>query len=167
MESWTLIFTENQLIRHLYLLPSSCHPPQTTENIPYSLALRIIRIRTDPVKRDKRLVELKNLLINRNYNTGLINHAIKKALSVPRSVALQPMFKSKNQMRPIFAVPYDPRHPDIPNIVKKHWRSMIYSDTYLKDVFPDPPIVAFKRQKNLRDLTIKAKIYSKTSKYQR
>ena len=28
--------------RNQYLLPSSCHPTQTTKNIPFSLALRIV-----------------------------------------------------------------------------------------------------------------------------
>ena len=36
-----------------YLLPSSCHPPHCTDNIPYSLALRIQRICTDAGERDQ------------------------------------------------------------------------------------------------------------------
>ena len=30
--------------RNMYLLPSSCHPPSCTKNIPFSLCLRIVRI---------------------------------------------------------------------------------------------------------------------------
>ena len=29
--------------RNQYLLPSSCHPAHITENIPYSMAMRIVR----------------------------------------------------------------------------------------------------------------------------
>ena len=43
--------------RNMYLLPSSCHPPHVTENIPFSLALRIIRICSQP---DKRKLDCKN-----------------------------------------------------------------------------------------------------------
>ena len=39
--------------RNQYILPSSCHPYNTTKYIPYSLGLRIIRICTSPENRDK------------------------------------------------------------------------------------------------------------------
>ena len=38
-----------------YLLTSSCHPPQITENIPFSLAYRIVRICSEPATRDRRV----------------------------------------------------------------------------------------------------------------
>ena len=53
--------------RNQYLLPSSCHPAHVTSNIPFSLAYRIVRICSDPETRDKRLDELKQLLVDRNY----------------------------------------------------------------------------------------------------
>ena len=45
--------------------------------------------------------------------------------------------------------------------VQKHWRSMTYMDPYLKEVFPEPPLVAYKRQKSIRDFLIRAKIPKK------
>ena len=42
--------------RNMYLLTSSCHPNHVTENIPYSLALRIVRICSRTEARDQRLV---------------------------------------------------------------------------------------------------------------
>ena len=47
--------------RNQYLLPSSCHPKQTTRAIPKYLGLRIVRICSDPKNRDLRLKELKSL----------------------------------------------------------------------------------------------------------
>ena len=38
--------------RNQYLLTSSCHPAHVTENIPFSLALRIVRICTHPEDRE-------------------------------------------------------------------------------------------------------------------
>ena len=40
---------------HQYLLPTSCHPPHCSKNIPYSLALRIRRICFDDEAFDKRV----------------------------------------------------------------------------------------------------------------
>ena len=59
-----------------YLLPSSCHPKQTTRSIPISLSMRIVRICTDPRIRDIRLGELNSLLTERNYQEQSINRAI-------------------------------------------------------------------------------------------
>ena len=39
--------------RNQYLLPSSCHPSHVTQNIPFSLALRIVRICTYSTDREK------------------------------------------------------------------------------------------------------------------
>ena len=37
------------------------------------------------------------------------------------------------------------------------WRSMI-QDPRLKEVFPKPPLVAYKRPKNIRDTSIRSKV---------
>ena len=47
-----------------YLLPSSCHPKMTTRASPFSLALRIVRICSNPEQRDMRLDALKESLVN-------------------------------------------------------------------------------------------------------
>ena len=64
--------------RNQYLLPSSCHPAHITNNIPFSLAYRIVRICSEPDTRDQRLDELRQLLLDRNYKNNIINSAIKE-----------------------------------------------------------------------------------------
>ena len=142
--------------RNQYLLPSSCHPVNcTTKSIPVSLALRIVRICSKPEWRDQRLEELSNLLQSRGYSTGVINRAIYKAKSCSRKRALKKVTKNNIKNRPVFAVKYDPRLPSIQSIQSKHWRSMINQDPYLSEVFPKPPLTAFKKQRNIRDILIK------------
>ena len=51
--------------RNMYLLPSSCHPPACTKNIPFSLCLRIVRICSKPEDREKQFLKLKELMENR------------------------------------------------------------------------------------------------------
>ena len=57
-------------------------------------------------------------------------------------------------------VSWDPRLPSFSAINSKHWRTMTASDPYLKEVFPEPPLTAYKRQKNVRDYIIRAKVPS-------
>jgi hypothetical protein len=62
--------------RNMYLLPSSCHPQQHHENVPYGLAMRINQICSYPETRDIRMSELQETLINREYQPGLVKAAI-------------------------------------------------------------------------------------------
>ena len=145
--------------RNQYLLTDSCHSMTCIKNVPFSLALRIVRICSKPEHRENRFSELKNLLTVRGYSVRLIDSAIQRARSIPRKVSL---YKSKNtkesNKRPVFAVSYDPRLPSITSLQAKHWRTMVGQDSYLAEVFPDPPLTAFKRQKNLKDYLVRAKV---------
>ena len=66
--------------------------------------------------------------------------------------------KTKTNNRPVLVLQYDPKLPSLSKIINKHYRSMVTQDQYLKDVFPLPPLVAYKRPRNVRDLVVKAKV---------
>ena len=106
--------------RNQYLLSSSCHPPHITDNIPFSLALRIVRICTHKEDREKRFSELKSLLISRDYKPRSVDAAIDRARKIPREQALKKVEKSKNSKRPVLVISFDPRLPSITGIVKRH-----------------------------------------------
>ena len=73
--------------------------------------------------------------------------------------------KKANERRPVFATKFDPRIPALQPIIAKHWRSMIGQDKHLKECFEQPPLTAFRRQTNLRDLLIKSKVPPPTKPY--
>ena len=148
--------------RNQYLLTSSCNPAHVTENIPFSLALRIVRICSLQETREKRFSELKDLLLSRGYEARGIDAAVDRARKIPRLEALKRVVRSKTARRPVFVITYDPRLPSISGIVKKNWRSMV-QDPHLAEVFPLPPLIAYKRPANIRDKLIRSKIPNKTS----
>ena len=100
------------------------------------------------------------LLINRGYSERTINSAIDRARGIPRNIALRRVLKKKEDRRPVFALTYDPRMPPIQTIQAKHWRSMVSQDPYLAEVYQQPPLTAFRRQRNLKDHLIRAKVPS-------
>ena len=91
--------------------------------------------------------ELKSMLLARNYRSGMIDAALKKARAIPREEALKCVVKTTNIRRPVCVVSWDPRFPSLSAMQQKHWQSMTTSDPYLAEVFPDPPLIAYKRQK--------------------
>ena len=128
------------------------------DNIPYSLALRIVRICSLEEDREEGLEELRELLLARSYRPGLVDTAISRARAIPRGVALQPRATHQQTRRPIHVVTYDPRLPQVQQIHNKHWRSMKVLDPRMSEVFPEPPMVAYRRQKNVKDFLVRSKI---------
>ena len=69
-------------------LPSNCHSKSTTQAIPLSLSLRLVRISTKQYQRDLRLRELKELLEAKQYPHNFIERANDKAKKITRKVVL-------------------------------------------------------------------------------
>ena len=152
--------------RNQFLLPTSNHPKSTIRSIPFSQSLRIVRICTDKNKRDIRLEELRKLFLDRNYSPETVDRAIQKAKQVPRHLALRKKLSEKKEKRPVLALNFDPRLPNIPEIQAKHWRSMKNQDQYLSKVFPKQPMTAFRRENNLKSLLIRAKVPPKQKMFE-
>jgi hypothetical protein len=156
---------KKQTDRNQYLLPSSCHPKQTTKSIPYSLGLRIVRICSEPINREIRLEELKVSLMKRDHKEENIDTSLRRAKRVPRELALRRVAKPNQSQRPVFALTYDPRLPSIGSLQAKHWRSMKTRDQHLANVFPSPPLTAFRRQPNIRSFIIRAAVAKPKGRY--
>ena len=99
--------------------------------------------------------------MDRKYPDGMINSAVCKAKSIPRAVAIRKVVEeNSSKKRPVFVISWDPRLPSLSTMTQKHWRSMINQDQLMKEVFPERPLIAFKRQRNLEDSLIREKIQS-------
>ena len=72
-----------------YLLPSSCHPGHISRNIPYSLAYRLLRICSDHQVFLKRLEELRQDLLARQYPAKIVHQAFEKVKLISRDEALK------------------------------------------------------------------------------
>ncbi|XP_060598432.1 uncharacterized protein LOC132752158 [Ruditapes philippinarum] len=145
--------------KHQYLLPSSCHPRHCCKNIPYSLALRIKRICSNPSTFYIRAKELSEHLRKRGYKEEDIANAILNADSKHRKDLLEYKHQSSGstQNKIPFVLTY---HPDLPNtraIIDKHW-PIIESSQKLNKMFPTKPTIAYRRPKSLRDILVRAQL---------
>ena len=64
----------------------------------------------------------------------------------------------KRSSRPVLAITYEPRLPCIPQILKKHWRTMVTVDPHLAELFNLPPLTAYRGPSNLKDKLIRSKV---------
>ena len=144
-----------------YLLPSSCHPSHIFNNIPYSLALRLVRICSTNETLNLRFKELETMLLSRNYNKNVISAAIERASLLDRREVLKKVTKTESK-RVIMVLRYHPKLVSVSNIIKKHYTTMI-KDPILKKIFPERPMLAFAQPPNLRNMLVRAKHPSKVN----
>ena len=104
-------------------------------------------------------------MLKRGYKKDNILSAFNKARRIPREKLLKKVSQKKENKRPVFATPYDPRLPSIPSLQIKHWRSMTNKNKYLAEVFQSPPLTAFKRQPNIRSHLIRAAVAKPQGRY--
>ncbi len=145
--------------KHTYLLPTSCHPPHTFKGIPFSQALRIRRICSEPTEEEIHLNHLKTHLLKRNYDEEIIDKQITKAKTHERKGLLTYKQKQKKSQRVPLVITYNPAFNNIRPIINRHLH-ILQNDERLKQIFTTPPIIAFRRPRNTRDLLVSAKVPS-------
>ena len=144
--------------KHQYLLKTSCHPNHTKQTIPFSLFLRIRRICSTDAFFDKRSEELIKHLVQRGYSRYSLQKDANRVRAIPRHATLQPQEqKATKTDRTPFVISFNPALPKISSIVKKHI-NILQSSANCKQVFPHPPVIAYKRNASLRDLLVHSEL---------
>ena len=139
---------------HQYLHRQSCHPPHCKRSIAFSQALRLRRICARPDDYERRIGELKTYLVNRGYNEEAIQHQIDKASELSREDLLRKERKNKEQVTPL-VVGFHPNLPNLTRILHDH-QCVINTSPRLSGAIPKPPLVAYRRPPNLRNLLVRA-----------
>ena len=85
-----------------------------------------------------------------------------QAKLIPRSKALENI-KKKTTDRVTFVIDYAPQLPSISGIIQSGWRVMS-RDPLMKKVFPEPPMVAWRRPQSIKDKLIKTKVPAVTGR---
>ncbi len=134
---------------HAYLNYSSCHPRHIVNSIPYSQAVRIKRICSDPDQCMSRLKDLKSNLQARGFPARLIQRSIDMALNNT---------KPNDQTRDTKAIPliltYDPRKKAMNKIITDN-EKLLETDSmgsgFKKEYHT---MVTYRRPRNLKDILV-------------
>ena len=93
---------------HQYLHSSSCHPYNCKKGIPYSQALRLNRICSDPISFDRRSNDLEKWLIERGYSEREVLKQILRARGFSRDSQLDRENIREEQDKITFKLTYYP-----------------------------------------------------------
>ena len=102
---------------------------------------------------------LKNKMVNRGYRSKRIQGIIDTVKFEQRNESLyKPKQTPENNTKPlVLGTRYSDCSKSICRILKKHWH-LINSDATLKQVFPEPPMVAHKNNPSLANKLVRSKL---------
>ena len=144
---------------HAYLNYASSHPQSTKDSIPYSQFLRLRRLCSCDTDFESRAREMKGFFLKQGYDHGCVSRGLERARGVSRADALSRRRRDTQSHRPVLALTYHPHNIPVKNIIVKNFH-LVQADDDLKDLFPQPPLVAYRRDVNLRDLLVHSRLLS-------
>ena len=130
----------------------SFHPNNCKTGIIYSQALRYRRIISNNEDFEHHLKRLLVTLLKRGYNIGLINEMFAKVRSLSRDDLLQYHKRSPTHKLP-FVIPFNWNTLHIGKKLHCHWH-LIHDDQSLRGLSSAVPIMAFKRNRNIKDILV-------------
>ena len=95
---------------------------------------------------------------NRDYPDSVVNTAQHRAQQIDRQSALQMSQKEKDERIPI-ALTYHPHNLAAKNIILKNFQ-LLQSDNETGRIFSQPPLVSFKRNKNIGNFLVRSVLKS-------
>ena len=136
--------------RNAYLHYNSYHPTSMKNNIPYGQALRVKTICTNETDLSPSLHQMKEKFTNRGYPRDIIEKQLNRAKSIERKDLLKKSRKDpENTLR--FCTTYNKGLPNIRNAMNNNWH-LLHINKKISSTFSTMPILAFRRNKNLKEL---------------
>ena len=97
--------------------------------------------------------------MNRGYEEQQLDWEIQQVLDIPREMDSQPCNDQDKSARIQLVVTYHPTLPSLGITTRQH-QNILHTLEWLQKAFPSPPLIAFRRPNNLRDLLVRAKLTS-------
>ena len=141
---------------HLYLMPSSCHPPHTFKGVPKGLATRTRRICSSTATFQEQSQLLKSNLCNRGYKARIVQTAIDEISNKDRKTLLRYKTRTESNRVPLVTT-YHPVLKDLNNILRKNL-PILHKNEKMAKVFKEPPMVSFRRPRNLKDMVVRTRL---------
>ena len=98
---------------------------------------------------------LRTDLLSRKYSSNSIQLSFDKVLSLNRKKCIEKVSQKENSRIPL-VLPFHKALPKVSNILLKHWKILCDKYPEAKNFLPDPPMVCYTRDKNLRDILVRA-----------
>ena len=142
--------------KQLYVHADSYHPNATKKAIMKGETKRYLRTNSNKKNFENMKIKLIHKLKHRGYKKEEVLNEIKDITFSERPQTLLKKVKTKNQ-KIIFSTQFCDNIHKFRRIIHKHWKP-VQQDPFLKEIFPERPLIAHKTAPNLRKRLIRAKL---------
>ena len=133
-----------------YLPYTSSHPRHTKNNIPYNLARRICMIVENQDIRKRRLYDLKQILLRKQYPAEIIDYGVNKALTQTTEELRRVREQAIKNNLLCLVTTYNPNNPQVFQLVRKTL-PMLNQNSSLKSIMSKTKVIHSQRQpRNLK-----------------
>ncbi|XP_038051962.1 uncharacterized protein LOC119724781 [Patiria miniata] len=143
-----------------YLERTSSHPNHVFKGFIKGEILRYARNTNNEDDFLQKVQSFEEKLLKRGYNQADI-HKCKQSIdfSQRKSMIHTEQVKTQKELPLVFTTTYNPhvKHMDIKRALSRHWH-LISGNPTLKEVFPKPPLVAYKIAENIKKRLVRAKL---------
>ena len=148
-----------QTHRFAQLLTVLVFPPiSRQDSIPYSQFLRLRRLCSEDSDFNSKCDEISNFFSEHGYPDSILSKALNRVQNVNRESALEPS-ASDNEERIPFTITFHPNNLAARNVVLRSFK-ILQSDPETAPIFPNLPLVSFKRDRNLRNSLVRSSLPS-------
>ena len=152
---------------HNYLHNRSYHYPKAIRSIPKSQFIRIRRICTSLQDYWTNANQFVTFFANRGYNQARLSQCAKEVAAYNRQDLLTQKPKQQEEENRIpLVISWHHKFKDIANVLHYHYDRIAKNNPSFKEIFPQPPIIAYRRAKNISDKIIRANHWGKKKKEQ-
>ena len=141
---------------HDYVQRSSYHPQHSLRAIPKGQFIRLRRICTHLSDYRKHAETFITFFRQRGYSETDLRKIANSVQCHPREDYLTYKKKSDESVIPL-VLTYHHKTADFSNILRNCYSSMITRFPDMKDIFPRPPLVSYRRPRNLRNWLVKSR----------
>ena len=149
--------------RHTYLDYTSYHPRHIKESVVFSQFLRYRRICSLPKVFHQQAIALTEHFLNCNYPYRLINKIYAKVTNIHRSRLLQYKPHKESERIPL-VVTHNEQIGSFLSSVSRDW-DILQLEEELRQVFPQPPVIARRQPKSLRGMLIRSTLNANTRRH--
>ena len=119
-------------------------------------AIRLLRTNSSRTTFEENITKFKSRLLARGYPKNLIETLLSDIKFTERESALQQNYENQKEILP-FVTQYQPSVPNLKHVLMQKWH-LIQNQPSLRQIFKEPPIISFKRDKSLKDILVRAKL---------
>ena len=139
---------------HNYLHHTSFHPQHCKQAIPYSQFLRLRRICSNDDDFKNKAEKMRSFFSKRSYPEQRLNDDLQRLATISRDASLNPTrLGETTDSRVPLVLTYHPFNTRIRKILLDNF-NILSTDPETCGIFPEPPLVSYRRNRNLRDILV-------------